>query len=93
MSRKSSEDVEHGDFTQDFRITGATYDDERQVIWLCKYFEPFNVVPVYDKDTRKKQWKNCEKYFGKYITCSFKEKTSRGVPRGKILGLEIKNDK
>lgn len=69
-----------------FRIVGATCDDNGEVIWLCKYFEPFFVTPNYDSSTRKKHWKEANKYFGKYLHVLFDRRTKRGVPEGNIIG-------
>lgn len=74
-----------------FRIVGATYDDNREVIWICKYFEPFNVTPNYDSTTRKKHWKEADKYFGKHLRVQFDKRTKRGVPEGNLIGVSIED--
>lgn len=78
-------------YIDNFRIIGATHNDNKEVIWICKYFEPFNVEPVYSSDERKKQWKTCENFFGRKIKTKFFNKTNRGTPVGKVLGLELLN--
>lgn len=92
MRQKShiSKDAQQDEYFVDvFKIVGATHNDNKEVIWICKYFEPFNVEPVYDSATRKNHWKMCDQFFGKYIKTKFFNKTSRGTPIGKALGLEI----
>lgn len=79
-------------YTRYFSIRGATYDDEHRVIWLCRFFgEPFNVIPIDDTKTRQKMWRECDKYFNKYILCEYAEQSKRGVPEGIIRGLEIRD--
>lgn len=92
MCPKSPSSVDAPVFEDNFRIIGATCNDSKEVIWICKYFEPFNVVPVYSSKVRKKQWIECTKYFGKKIKCYFSKKSRRGVPQGKVYGVAINDN-
>lgn len=82
MSKKVSSKIYRGKFT----ITGATYDDNRSVIWCCKFYEPFNVIDESDMKTRQKLWLECEKYFGKELECTWTQQTKRGTPLGEVRG-------
>ena len=67
-------------------LRGATYNDNREVIWLCKYYEPFNVIDESDSKTRQKLWLNCEAYFGRKLMCTWYKQSRRGVPEGEVTG-------
>lgn len=86
MSKKVSK------FTGRFTITGATYDDNRCVIWCCKFYEPFNVIDTSDVKTRQKLWLNCEDYFGKELECEWTQQTKRGTPLGVVYGHLVKEN-
>lgn len=73
-------------YTGVFPIRGATYNDNREVIWLCKYYEPFNVIDESDSKTRQKLWLNCEAYFGRKLMCTWYKQSRRGVPEGEVTG-------
>ena len=81
MSKKANK-IYRGKFT----ITGATYDDERRVVWCCKFYEPFNVIDTSDDKTRQKLWLDCHKYFGKELECEWTQQTKRGTPLGEVKG-------
>lgn len=73
-------------YTGVFPIRGATHNDNKEVIWLCKYYEPFNVIDESDSKTRKKYWVNCELYFGRKLQCTWYKQSIRGIPLGEVTG-------
>lgn len=78
---------ETGKFVREFDIRGATYNDNKEVVWLCRFFgEPFEVIPKNSSNTRKKHWKMCDQFFGKKIRAHFEQQDKRGVPLGKVEG-------
>lgn len=81
-----------GKYEGNFSIRGATYDDDRAVIWLCKYYEPFNVIDTSPLKTRQKLWRECEKYFGKMLHCTWDKQSKRGVPLGTVYGTLVTNE-
>ena len=70
-----------------YRVVGATHDDNKEVIWVCKYYEPFNVVSAEDSKTRRKQWIDAEKYFGKMLRVQYDRLSKRGIPEGNVVGI------
>lgn len=89
MAAATSHD-EVGKLVREFNIRGATHSSDKEVVWLCRFFgEPFEVIPKDSSNTRKKQWKVCEQYFGKKIRAHFDKQDKRGVPLGKIEGSLI----
>lgn len=73
-------------YTGIFPIRGATHNDNKEVIWLCKYYEPFNVIDESDSKTRQKYWVNCDLYFGRKLKCTWYKQSVRGVPLGEVTG-------
>lgn len=81
---------ETGKFVRSFSIRGATHSPDKEVVWLCRFYgELFEVTPKESTNTRKKQWKVCDRYFGKNIRAHFSEQDKRGVPLGKVVGSLI----
>lgn len=73
-------------YTGIFPIRGATHNDNKEVIWLCKYYEPFNVIDESDSKIRQKYWVNCELYFGRKLKCTWYKQSARGIPIGEVTG-------